>query len=149
MTWHRRGEALKCISPLHSFLSFLGGKSNRYTYLKKPAYLKKALGLFGLTVPVSLCASDYTCFWMCVNNTRPPLPLIGLPWHITLPQPIVIINAIERKRERDRERETERQRERQRETERERQRERDRETETERTSLMKKQLQFCRRVFPQ
>ena len=66
-------------------------------------FKEDCLGLFGLAIPVchSLthlpycrCVSDYACFRMCVNNTRPTLPLIGLPRHVTLPQPIFIINAI-------------------------------------------------------
>ena len=40
------------------------------------------------------CVSDYACLRVCVNNTLPSLPLIGLPWCVTLPQPIVIIYVI-------------------------------------------------------
>ena len=31
---------------------------------------------------------------MCVNNTRPTLPLIGLQWHVTLPQLYLMIGRV-------------------------------------------------------
>ena len=78
--------------------NFLEGKVMQYFHLKKVV-----IGLFGLAIPVChslthLCRTVVVCPTMhafkCVNNTRPTLPLIGLPWHVTLPQPIIIINVI-------------------------------------------------------
>ena len=99
ITWHWLGEArAKCAFHNYTrFFSFLEGKVMAVLPFKEGYFwiIWACHSCFSLT-HLCRCVSDDVCFRVCVNNTLPTLPLIGLPWNVTLLQPIIIIYAVSR-----------------------------------------------------